>query len=138
MPKTAKHLAGGVKAGKKFMIRLSGELLDRIRLAAELNGMEVSEYLRKAATDALNADTRFIENQGKTAYLGATPAQLEQFLRAPLGREEIYFGNQRRVNVDVSMKILADRLAALEKKLEAAKRPHTVKKESELTNPLDI
>jgi hypothetical protein len=122
MPKTAKHLAGATKAGKKFMFRLSEELLGRLKCAAELRGMEVSEYLRKAGTDALNNDKEFVKNNGKTAYFGALPAQIQEFLDMPLSKEEIYYGNNRRIEAEASLKTLANRLTALEAKVSALEK----------------
>jgi hypothetical protein len=138
MKKTAQQPSGGPRSGEKFMFRLSGELLNRLRLAADLRGMEVSEYLRKAATDALNSDTTFVKDHGQTAYLGANPAQVEKFLQAPLGREEIYFGNQRRMDAGISIKILAARLASLEKSIKGSKRSDGAKDDLGLPIPLDI
>ena len=120
------------------MFRLSGELLHRLRLAAELRGMEISEYMRKAAADALFSDTTFVKNHGKAAYLGATPEQVDQFLRAPLGREEAYFGNTRRMDAEMSVKTLAARLTSLEKKLEGTKRSSSTQEKIDLPHPLDI
>jgi hypothetical protein len=84
--------------------------------------MDVSQYFRKAATDALNDDTEFVRSHGKTAYLGAQPEQVDQFLASALAPEEIYHSNQRRMQAEASVKILANRLAAMEKRLGALEK----------------